>query len=126
MTELYPCDQYRFADLLSDAERGVLARLREVLDTRIRPLLDEYWERGEFPHQVMPDLVALDLMEPDGALYAGFRTFELARTDASVATMYNAQSGLFRATVLRGGSPAPARTSPAGCPPRPAATATHG
>jgi glutaryl-CoA dehydrogenase len=104
--DLYPCDQYRYADLLTDAERAVLARLRDVLDTRVRPLLDEYWERGEFPHQVMPDLVALDLMAHDGSLYAGFRTFELARTDASVATMYNAQSGLFRATVLRGGSPA--------------------
>ena len=47
-------------------------------------------------------------MEPAGALYAGFRNFELARTDCSVATMYNAQSGLFRATVRHGGSPAQA------------------
>ena len=29
----------------------------------------------------------------------GFRNFELARTDASIATMYNAQSGLFRTAV---------------------------
>jgi glutaryl-CoA dehydrogenase len=113
-TELYPCDQYRFADLLTDAERSVLIRLRAVLDTRVRPLLDDYWERGEFPHQVMPDLVALDLMDPEeirasgaepSALYTGFRNFELARTDASIATMYNAQSGLFRTTVRHGGSP---------------------
>jgi len=102
---LWPCDQYRFADLLGDAERAVLARLRGVLDTHVRPVLDEYWERGEFPSQVLPHLIALDLMEPAGALYAGFRNFELARTDCSVATMYNAQSGLFRATVRHGGSP---------------------
>lgn len=107
-TPLYACDQYRYADLLTDAEREVLGRLRGVLDDRVRPLLDDHWERGEFPHQVLPDLVALDLMAPDGALYGGFRTFELARTDASVATMYNAQSGLFRATVRYGGSPAQA------------------
>jgi glutaryl-CoA dehydrogenase len=115
--DLYPCDQYRFADLLTDAERAVLARLRAVLDSRVRPLLAEYWEKGEFPAQVMPALVALNLMEPDeilttgarpSALYGGFRNFELARTDASVATMYNAQSGLFRATVLHGGSAAQA------------------
>ena len=107
-TDLWPCDQYRFADLLTDAERAVLARLRAVLDAQVRPLLDEYWERGEFPSQVLPHLIALDLMEPAGALYAGFRNFELARTDCSVATMYNAQSGLFRATVRHGGSPAQA------------------
>ena len=106
MTELYPCDQYRFADLLTDAERAVLQKLRAVLDTEVRPLLDEYWERGEFPLQVLPDLIDLDLIDAgDGPLYAGFRNFELARTDASVATMYNAQSGLFRATVRHGGSP---------------------
>ena len=106
---LWPCDQYRFGDLLSDAERTVLARLRAVLDAEIRPLLADHWERGEFPAQVLPHLIGLDLMEPAlGALYAGFRNFELARTDCSVATMYNAQSGLFRATVRHGGSPAQA------------------
>jgi glutaryl-CoA dehydrogenase len=108
VTDLYSCDQYRFADLLTDAERAALHKLREVLDTQVRPVLDGYWERGEFPTQVLPDLIALDLMAHPGALYAGFRNFELARTDASVATMYNAQSGLFRATVRYGGSPAQA------------------
>jgi glutaryl-CoA dehydrogenase len=116
-TDVYPSDQYRFADLLTDAERAALGRLRGVLETRVRPLVDEYWERGEFPYEVMPDLVDLELMEPaeitatgarPSALYEGFRNFELARTDCSIATMYNAQSGLFRATVQRGGSPAQA------------------
>jgi glutaryl-CoA dehydrogenase len=106
--DLWPGDQYRFADLLTDTERAVLVRLRAVLDAQVRPLLDEYWERGEFPSQVLPHLIALDLMEPAGALYAGFRNFELARTDCSVATMYNAQSGLFRTAVRHGGSPAQA------------------
>jgi glutaryl-CoA dehydrogenase len=39
-------------------------------------------------------------------MFSGFRTYLLARTDVSVATMYNAQAGLFRAAVERGGSPA--------------------
>ena len=115
--DLYACDQYRFADLLTEVERTVLARLRAVLDVTVGPLLDEYWEKGEFPTQVMPDLIGLDLMEPaemtatgavPSAIYAGFRNFELARTDCSVATMYNAQSGLFRTAVRHGGSPAQA------------------
>ena len=84
--DLYACDQYRFADLLTDVERTVLARLRAVLDVTVGPLLDEYWEKGEFPTQVMPDLIGLDLMEPaeitetgavPSAIYAGFRNFEL-------------------------------------------------
>ncbi|MGO4103857.1 acyl-CoA dehydrogenase family protein [Leifsonia sp. YAF41] len=104
-------DPYGFAQLLSDAERAVLARLRGVLDSQVQPLLADYWERGEFPHQVIAPLIDLDLMAPpefNGAtprgLYAGFRNFELAKTDASIATFYNAQSGLFRTAINRGGS----------------------
>jgi glutaryl-CoA dehydrogenase len=110
----YPSDQYRFAELLTPAERAVLGRLRAVLDTRVRPLLADYWERGEFPYETLPPLIELHLMRPEevtatgvepSGLYHGFRNFELARTDASIASMYNAQSGLFRTAVNRGGSP---------------------
>ena len=85
-----------------------------MLDTQVQPLVADYWERGEFPYQILPSLVELNLMRPaeitatgaePSGLYHGFRNFELARTDASVATMYNAQSGLFRTAVNRGGSP---------------------
>ena len=99
--------------LLTDAERSELLKLRGFLETEAKPLLADYWERGEFPAQLIKPLAALDLISPasltaDGAkprsLYEGFRNFELARTDASLATYYNGQSGLFRTTVLRGGS----------------------
>lgn len=112
MSELYPdCDPYGIAERLSDAERAPILRLRAVLEAEAAPLLAEYWERGEFPYQLVPPLAALDLMQPpeiDGvprALYQGFRIFELARTDASIATFYTAQAGLFRTTCRIGGSP---------------------
>ena len=110
----YPSDRYGYSELLSSAELGALGQLRTVLDKQVSPLLGEYWEAGEFPYQIRQPLVDLNLMAPEGAtdsqgrtsgLYTGFRNFELARTDASVATFYNAQSGLFRTTVLEGGSP---------------------
>ena len=107
------CDPLNYEALLSDAEQDQLRRLRAFLDTEAKPLLADYWERGEFPSQLIRPLAALDLITPaaltvDGAaprsLYEGFRNFELARTDASLATYYNGQSGLFRTTVTRGGS----------------------
>ena len=52
----YPSDQYRFAKLLTPAERSVLGRLRRVLDTQVQPLVADYWERGEFPYQILPPL----------------------------------------------------------------------
>lgn len=106
-------DFYGFQDLLTEAERAALARLRSLLEEHVSPIVDDYWERGEFPEQIVAPLVDADLMNPaevlatgqrPSALYSGFRNFELGRMDASVATYYNAQSGLFRTTVNLGGS----------------------
>lgn len=112
MSELYPdCDPYGIADRLTEAERAPILRLRKVLENEIKPLVAEYWEKGEFPYQIAPSLYGLNLMTPDeidGAprsLYHGFRIFELARTDASMATFYTAQAGLFRTTCRVGASP---------------------
>ena len=112
MSELYPdCDPYGIADRLSEAERAPILRLRKVLENEIKPLVAEYWEKGEFPYQIAPSLHALNMMIPDEidgeprSLYHGFRIFELARTDASMATFYTAQAGLFRTSCRVGASP---------------------
>jgi glutaryl-CoA dehydrogenase len=102
-----------FAEYLSPAACAALGRLQAVLDERISPLLADAWESATMPDAVLDALVPLDLMQPEGvgereansSLFGGFRTFVLARTDVSVATLYNAQSGLFRTAITRGGSP---------------------
>ena len=111
------CDYYDAESLLTADERRVLGRLRTFLDEKARPLLADYWERGEFPDELAQPLIGLDLMEPaeltgaPGAertpargIYQGFRIFELARTDASLATFYTAQAGLFRTAIRVGAS----------------------
>ncbi len=101
-------DWYDAEALLTHDERTVLGRLRNFLDAEAKPLLAEYWERGEFPEQLAQPLIDLDVMEPfDEAargIYHGFRIFELARTDASLATWYTAQAGLFRTAIRVGAS----------------------
>ncbi|QHK21078.1 glutaryl-CoA dehydrogenase [Pseudarthrobacter psychrotolerans] len=117
-TRLYDvCDYYDAESLLTRDERAVLGRLRSFLDEKARPLLADHWERGEFPAELAQPLIALDLMEPaeltgapDGdriparGIYQGFRIFELARTDASLATWYTSQAGLFRTAIRVGAS----------------------
>jgi glutaryl-CoA dehydrogenase len=105
-------DWYDAEALLSTEERKVLGRLRTFLDAEAKPLLAEYWERGEFPEQLAQPLIDLDIMEPADltveaparGIYHGFRIFELARTDASLATWYTAQAGLFRTAIRVGAS----------------------
>lgn len=109
-------DYYDAESLLTEDERRVLGRLRSFLDLEARPLLADYWERGEFPTQLAQPLIDLDLMEPAEltggpgsrparGIYQGFRIFELARTDASLATWYTSQAGLFRTAIRVGASP---------------------
>jgi len=106
-------DPYGYARThLSEAALGVLARLSETLERDVKPLLNEAWDTATMPDGILGALIPLNLMEPDGvspeearsSMFSGFRTYALARTDVSVATVYNAQSGLFRAAVALGGS----------------------
>ena len=113
-SNLYPeSDLYGFAELLTDAERAHLQSLRAVLDSDARPVLNDHWERAETPIHLRDALARLDIVNPadiagaDGEpreLYIGFRNFELSRTDASVAVLYNGQAGMFRTLIRQGGS----------------------
>nr|WP_227589903.1 acyl-CoA dehydrogenase family protein [Demequina pelophila] len=101
---------------MSPAARAALERLERTLHQEVRPLLAQAWDTGTMPDAILDALVPLDLMHPAGvdpaeagsSMFAGFRNYVLARTDVSVATLYNAQSGLFRTAVRLGGSPAQA------------------
>ncbi|OCG73307.1 acyl-CoA dehydrogenase family protein [Microbacterium sediminis] len=105
--------RYGFDRHLSEPARAVLAEMVAQAESRIRPVMNDAWERAVMPDEVLGTLVPLNLMEPagvsaeeaDSSMFAGFRSFHLARIDASVATMYNAQAGLFRAVARHGSSP---------------------
>lgn len=107
-------DPYGFAEThLSGAARAALAELAGILDREVRPLMADAWETATMPDGVLDALIPLNLMEPKdvpdhearSSMFAGFRNYVLARTDVSVATLYNAQSGLFRTACALGGAP---------------------
>lgn len=103
-------DQYGFFERLPQAEQQAFIALREHVERNIKPLLNGHWEAGTFPEEIIQPLIDLKLMDPldNGGevspLYQGWRSFEFARYDLSLATFYNAVSGLFRTTVNLGGS----------------------
>ncbi|WP_166982940.1 acyl-CoA dehydrogenase family protein [Paramicrobacterium fandaimingii] len=108
-------DPYAFAaSHLSVKARAALSELRTTLDRDVRPVMAEAWESATMPPGVLQALIPLNLMQPDGVddaeasscMFSGFRNYVLACTDVSVATLYNAQSGLFRTTLRLGGSAA--------------------
>ena len=107
-------DFYSFQDKLNDAERAAIGRLREYFETEVRPIANDYWERAEFPMQVIPRLAELGVLGSfvaevrqfeNSAVYRGWAALEMGRVDASVATFVGVQSGLAMGAIDVGGSP---------------------
>jgi glutaryl-CoA dehydrogenase len=109
-----PSDFYGFEALLADHEKDALVRLRAFLDTDVKPVVNDHWDRAEFPHQILPGLhqqqVFGNLWKETkvgeySAVFGGWTALELARVDASVATYVGVQNGLAMGSIGVAGSP---------------------
>lgn len=114
--EFYPLDLYAFAKDLTEGEFTVLKNLRKVLEESVKPVVNEYWEKGEFPFEAFGEVAKVGIMNSPllfegregerkpSELYNAFLYFELAKLDASIATFYTVHGGLCYNTILQGGS----------------------
>jgi glutaryl-CoA dehydrogenase len=107
VTTAPPTDLLGYYDeVLSDSARARLQALRDLLEERARPHLADWWEAGECPEHLRPELAALGLEDDADPFYVGFKHFEFQRVDASLSTLYHGQVGMFRTVVREGGSAA--------------------
>ncbi|MFF3457007.1 acyl-CoA dehydrogenase family protein [Streptomyces sp. NPDC002730] len=107
-------DFYRYEDLLPPEERKLLLKARAFMRTEVKPLVNEYWAKGEFPHQLVDKFRGLGLAGvpyegygsplPAGSnLLIGMLSMEYTRTDASSATFFGVHNGLGMYSIYRGG-----------------------
>ncbi|WP_431220464.1 acyl-CoA dehydrogenase family protein [Leifsonia xyli] len=96
-------DFYGYENLLADREKEFIATLRAQLESEVKPIVNEYWEKAEFPHQIIDVLhrngaIGLGFAETapfeNSAVFRGWVALELARVDASVSTYVGVQNGL--------------------------------
>ena len=97
-------DFYAFEQLLSHKERDRLAEIREFLAREVRPIAVDFWNRGEFPMELIPKLADIDLVSPvrrqgHSNLFAGLLHAEVTRADASIATFMGVHDGLFTGSI---------------------------
>ncbi|HEY8513682.1 MAG TPA: acyl-CoA dehydrogenase family protein [Cyclobacteriaceae bacterium] len=106
-------DFYDLSHLLTPEEREIQLRVREFMNASIRPIVNEYWLRDEFPHQIIPEMAKLDVCgltyqgygcPGKSALLEGFLAMEMARVDASISTFFGVQSGLAMGSIYYCGS----------------------
>ncbi|KAF4379114.1 hypothetical protein F8388_022201 [Cannabis sativa] len=112
-----PCtsDYYIFDDLLTHEEKSVRMKVRECMEKDVAPIMAEYWEKAEFPFQIIPNLGALRVTGgtikgygcPGLSLTANaIATAEIARVDASCSTFVLVHSSLAMLTIGLCGSEA--------------------
>ena len=101
-------DYYRLDEQLTDAERAIRDRVRAFGEREVLPVINDYWERAEFPFELVPKLAELGVAGTtiDGygcpgmsRLAAGIVSRELARADGSLNTFFGVHSGLAMGSI---------------------------
>ena len=112
--EKRPVDLINASSLLSDEEKRVRDLVREFADREVIPTAADYWDRAQFPFELLPGLGELGLVGgtlPEEYGCAGWNNVayglaiaELARGSGSLATFLHVQSGLAMTTIHELGS----------------------
>jgi glutaryl-CoA dehydrogenase len=97
-------DYFLMKDQLTEQEKEIFTKVRAFGEAEVLPLVNDYWERGEFPFELVPKLAALNVVgdynlgdcgcTPMSAVAAGMVTYELSRIDGSIATFFAVHLGL--------------------------------
>jgi glutaryl-CoA dehydrogenase len=113
MTNAADADFYGLELLLDDSGRDAVARTREFMTKSIEPVINDYWTREEFPHQLIGELAGLGIAglaydgygcPGGGPLLDGMIAMELARVDPSISTFMGVHSGLAMGSIYLCGS----------------------
>lgn len=93
-----------FESLLTGAEQTKLEQTREFLAAEVTPICVEYWNKAEFPHQLIPKLAEQDVISlvknyGYSYLFAGLMHAEFTRADTSVGTFLGVHDALFTGTI---------------------------
>jgi glutaryl-CoA dehydrogenase len=109
-----PVDFVNVGSLLSEEESGVRDRVRAFVDEHVVPVAAGYWDRAEFPFELLPGLGELGIMGGTiGKEYGcagwnnvayGLAIAELARGSGSLSTFLHVQSGLAMTAIHELGS----------------------
>jgi glutaryl-CoA dehydrogenase len=106
-------DFYLLDEKLTPEEREIRDRLRRFCDIEVTPVINDYWERAEFPAFLVPRIAELALaggvIEGYGcpgmsATAAGLVSMEWARADGSIGTFFGVHSNLAMQSIAMLGS----------------------
>ena len=84
-------DYYLMKDQLTQDELGLLYKVRQFAETEILPVASSYWERDEFPFELVPKLAELNIV---GDTMVGYGTTPMSAVGkAKVSAIQSALKG---------------------------------
>lgn len=108
-------DFYLLSRLLSKEDNDLRLKVRAFMEQDVQPIINDYWERDEFPFEILPKFKALGIAGLPFSGYGcpgksttlmGFIMMELARVDASISTFHGVHTGLAMGSIHTCGSEA--------------------
>ena len=97
-------DYFLMMEQLTKDEVELLHKVRKFGEEEVLPVVNPYWERGEFPFDLVPKIAALNIVgdnnmrdygcRPMSTVGAGLISMELSRVDGSFATFFCVHVGL--------------------------------
>src|SRR3954451_13488796 len=112
-TELDPGDFLALDALLSDEERAIRDTVRQFVTEQVKPYVGEWFERGELPTELIPELARLGLFgmhlegyglpEASSVMY-GLVCQELEAGDAGIRSLVSVQGSLSMYAIWKWGS----------------------
>lgn len=106
-------DFYALGSTLTVEEQEIQLMVREFMNREIKPIANEFWNKAEFPHHIIPKMADLNIAgltyhgygcPGKSALLEGFVAMEMARVDTSISTFFGVQSGLAMGSIYVCGS----------------------
>ena len=106
-------DYYLIEELLTDEEREIRDKVRAFADREVIPVINDYWNKEEFPFELIPKIAELNIA---GTTFEGygcpgmshvaamFVAVEMARGDGSLNTFFGVHSGLAMSSIAMLGS----------------------
>jgi len=109
----FDSDFYNIFDNLSEEDNKVRLKVRNFMETEVKPIINYYWYKDEFPHELIPKLRELDICglsykgygcQNKSFLLEGIVAAELSRIDPSLSTFFGVHSGLVMGSIYLCGS----------------------
>jgi glutaryl-CoA dehydrogenase len=106
-------DFYNILVTISEEDQALVRRARAFLESEVAPIIDDYWMRDEFPHQLIPEIAQLGVggisyhgygCQGKSTVLEGMVAMEFAAVDSSLSTFLGVHTGLSMGSIYLCGS----------------------